>query len=358
MLASHVKKVGWYLVPTITLLDGHSRWRKQAEALKLSKEARNRLEWFIYYETAGKRNVSLTCRHFGIAGKTFYKWRAVFDEKNLRTLETRSRAPKHAREKTITSLEEERVVTIRKAHLRWGKVKLAAHYRNTYGTPISSWKVQYTTAKYHLYYNSKKNAQTQAKKKRSREKKRITELKKQPFPGFLLALDTVVIWWNGVKRYIVTGIDTTSKIAFARMYTTKSSRNAGDFLQRMTYLLDHEVWNALHDNGSEFYKHFAEAVRELGLDEYWSRNHTPKDNPVCERFNRTLKDEFIAFGNMTADPAVFNRKLTEWLIEYNFVRPHQTLGYETPWEYYSKTNKLLPMYSSSTYDFHYISRLI
>ncbi|MBU6390600.1 transposase, partial [Patescibacteria group bacterium] len=46
-------------------------------------------------------------------------------------------------------------------------------------------------------------------------------------------------------------------------------------------------------------------------------------------------------------PALFNRKLTEWLIEYNFVRPHQTLGYQTPWEYYSKANKLLPMYSSS-----------
>ena len=347
-LAAHVHKVGWYLVPTITLCDKYGRWRKQAEAIKLSKEAKTRLEWFIYYETRGEKNAQKTCRHFGIVPKTFYNWRGRFDGANLRALETGNRAPQHVRQKQITPIEEERVVVIRKAHLRWGKVKLSVHYKNTYGTPISSWKIQYTVEKYKLYYNPKKNAQTQAKKRRSKEKKRITELSKQPFPGFLLALDTIVIWWNGVKRYIVTGIDTASKIAFARMYTTKSSRNAGDFLKRLMYLLDHEAWNTCHDNGSEFYKHFARAVAELHLDEYWSRNHTPKDNPVCERFNRTIKDEFIAFGNMNTDPTVFNRRLTEWLIEYNFVRPHQTLGYATPWEYYSKANKLLPRYSSST----------
>lgn len=336
-----------YIGPVITILSKYDRWRKQAETLGLSKEAKKRLEWFIYYETKAEGNASLTCRHFGIVPKTFYKWRGRFDGVNLRTLETGNRAPKRVRQKTITPLEEERVVALRRAHIRWGKIKLARLYKNIYGTRISSWKIQYTIKKYKLYWNPKKNAQTQAKKKHSKEKKRITELAKQPFPGFLLALDTIVIWWNGVKRYIVTGIDTASKIAFARMYTTKSSRNAGDFLQRMIYLLDHEVWNTLHDNGSEFHLHFARAVAELHLDEYWSRNHTPKDNPVCERFNRTLQDEFLAFGNMTADPALFNRKLTEWLIEYNFVRPHQTLGYQTPWEYYSKANKLLPMYSSS-----------
>lgn len=324
------------------------RWRKQADVLKLSKEGKLRLEWLIYYEGVAKKNASLTCRHFGIVPKTFYKWKNRFDGKNLRLLETCSRAPKHVRQKQITPIEEERVVTMRKEHIRWGKVKLSVHYKNTYHETISSWKIGYTILKYKLYHNPKKNTQIQAKRKRSKEKKRITELVKQPFPGFLIALDTIIIWSGGVKRYIVTGIDTVSKIAFARMYTTKSSKNASDFLQRMMYLLDHEVWNACHDNGSEFHKYFAKAVKELGLEEYWSRTHTPKDNPVCERFNRTLEDEYIALGHMNTDPDVFNRGLTEWLIEYNFVRPHQTLGYQTPWQYYEKANKLLPMYSSRT----------
>jgi transposase InsO family protein len=314
--------------------------------LKLSKDGRKRLEWFIYYEEKGK-NASLTSRHFGIAPKTFYKWGKLFDRKNLLTLETRSTAPKHVRQKDITPPEEERIVLLRKDHIRWGKMKLQRHYFNTYGEKISSWKIQYAILKYKLYFHPKKNARIQEKRKRSHEKKRITELKKEPFPGYLLALDTIVIWFAGTKRYVVTAIDTVSKIAFARMYTTKSSKNAADFLNRMMYLLDHEVWNTLHDNGSEFKKYFGKAVNALGLDEYWSRVHTPKDNPVCERFNKTIQEEFIALGNMSSDPVAFNKALTEWLIEYNFVRPHQSLGYDTPWQYYESANKLLPMYSSS-----------
>lgn len=69
---------------------------------------------------------------------------------------------------------------------------------------------------------------------------------------------------------------------------------------------------------------------------------------VNERFNRTLQDEFISFGNMTADTAVFNHRLTEWLVEYNFRRPHQALGYLPPMNFTFKYHKVLPMYPSST----------
>ena len=62
-----------------------------------------------------------------------------------------------------------------------------------------------------------------------------------------------------MKRYISTGIDTVSKIPFARMYTKKSSRNASDFLRRMFFLLDGSFLNALNDNSSEFHKEFIKA---------------------------------------------------------------------------------------------------
>ncbi len=54
--------------------------------------------------------------------------------------------------------------------------------------------------------------------------------------------------------------------------------------------------------------------------------------------------EFIALGNFHSDAKIFNQKLTEWLIEYNFKRPHEALGYKTPFEY----SKVLPIYSSCT----------
>jgi len=52
----------------------------------------------------------------------------------------------------------------------------------------------------------------------------------------------------------------------------------------------------------------------------------------------------------------FNRKLTSWLIEYNFNRPHQNLDYLAPMEYIEKElvkkarspRKVLPMYSART----------
>jgi transposase InsO family protein/transposase-like protein len=326
----------------------HAHWRTQAKLLKLSKEACVRLEWIIFYETKAQKNVLLTCRHFAIPPKTFYKWKNRFDEKNLKTLESQSKVPKHTRQREITTTEESRIITLRKTHMVWGKMKLQRVYQNTYGEKISSWKIQYTITKYKLYPNPIKNEKLKQKRKRSQAKKRITELKKQPFPGFLIALDAIVLYRNGVKRYILTAIDSFGKIAFARMYTTKSSRTAADFLCRMFYLLDYSFLNALNDNGSEFHKHFSTACRQLGIEQYWSRVRTPTDNPIDERFNGTLQREFLRQGNFNPDPAVFNHNLTEWLVEYNFVRPHQTLGYETPWEFTSRHPRVLPMYPSRT----------
>lgn len=348
MLASHVKQVGYYLVPEITLKSKYDRWRGIIKEKQLSKQALNRLEWIIYYETRGKQNTSLTSRYFGIAPKTFYKWKNLFNERDLTSLESKSKAPKHVRQKVITPTEETRIIELRKKYIYWGKMKIKKIYENTYGETISSWKIQYTIEKYKLYRKPNKNKKIQAKRTRNKLKKKTYELKKKDLPGFLIALDTIVIYWKGKKRYILTAIDTVSKIAFARMYTTKHSRNASDFIQRVAYLLDYELWNTCHDNGSEFQKEYQTAIEELGFGDYWSRPVTPKDNPFNERFNRTIQEEFINLGNMTDDVISFNQRLTEWLIEYNFVRPHQTLNYETPWSFYEKSAKVLPMWSSRT----------
>jgi hypothetical protein len=49
----------------VFLLSQAERSRKQAKLLNLSREARLRLEWFIYEDET--KNVRLTCRHFGLA---------------------------------------------------------------------------------------------------------------------------------------------------------------------------------------------------------------------------------------------------------------------------------------------------
>ena len=332
-----------------TLRNAHARWRKVAELLRLSRAARGRLEWIIYWEKNHK-DVSLTARHFGISRKTFYKWMNRFDKEFVRGLEEESRTPRRRRRREYTPRQYERVVVLRRQHLRYGKMKLLELYRRRHAEDhsISAWKIQCIIQASGLYYEPVKQARINRKRSVARSRKKITELKRKPVSGFLLCVDTVVRYWHGQKRYILTAIDRHTKVAFARMYTTHSSSSARDFLHRLYILLDGKIENIQTDNGSEFHLHFEAACQHLNLEHYWSRVKTPKDNAVNERFNRTLQDEFISLGNMTADTTVFNQRLTEWLVEYNFRRPHQTLGYLPPISFTFKYHKVLPMYPSST----------
>jgi len=349
---TNVIQLNYYLFPEIKLLDTQERWRRVGKILGITKAGFQRLEWIIYYYK-NQHNVTLTCRHFGIARKTFYKWLREFDEDNLYSLyklEDRSKAPKRVRQRQITQLQEQRIITLRRRHMRWGKMKLAQRYHKIYGEKISSWKVQKVIESWKLYRNPKKVAKTAKKrlKSRSQPKRKLIELKDlawyQKTAGYIICLDAITIYWQGLKRYIFTAIDKFGKVAFARMYMNKSSQSAKDFLERLYYLLDGQVPRVGHDNGGEFKQLFQKACDDLKIEQYWSRPRTPKDNPENERFNQTLEDEFLAEGTFHPDPKIFNQRLTEWLIEYNFIRPHEALNYETPLD----ASHLLPMYSSCT----------
>jgi transposase InsO family protein len=345
-----VRKAGYYLVSTRPLLTHHERWRREALLLELSKEAKTRLEWIVYYETTAQKNTSLVARHFGIARKTFYQWFTRFDETNLRTLENRSCAPKHCRQREYAPWQYERILALRRAHIRYGKMKLLVLYHDAYpdDTGLTSWNIQCIIKDAGIYYHPQKQARINRKRARSVKRKRITDLERKKVTGFLICCDTIVKYTYSTKRYILTAIDKYSKVAFARMYQTHSSAAATDFLHRLYYLLEGKIENLQTDNGSEFQKHFDHALTHLAIPHYYSRIKTPKDNPDNERFNRTLQDEFLALGNMSTDVLEFNRRLTEWLIEYNFRRPHQTLGYMPPMNFHYKYHKVLPMYPSST----------
>jgi len=345
------KPVSYLLTPKFKpLLSRHDRWRRTADLIKLSKPAKSRLEWIVFFETKGERNARLTARHFGIAPKTFYQWHNRFNESNLRTLEERSRAPVKRRVHEYTPLQYVRVVKLRREHIRWGKMKLLCLYRTEFpgDANLTSWKIQCIVEQCGLYYHPVKQARINRKRVLSVKRKKITDLTKKPRQGFLVCIDTVVRYVNGQRRYILTAIDRYSKLSFARMYTTHSSKSAQDFLHRLHYLLDGKIENIQTDNGSEFKLHFDTALTRLNIPHYHSRVKTPKDNAVNERFNRTLDDEFLAMGNLVSDTTLFNQRLTEWLVEYNFKRPHQTLGYLPPINFHFKYHKVLPMYPSST----------
>lgn len=122
-------------------------------------------------------------------------------------------------------------------------------------------------------------------------------------------------------------------------------------------LVDGQIAGVLSDNGSEFALHFDAECRKRDIAHIYTRVKTPKDNAVDERFNRTVQEEFMAvdeyFESSLAlnDMREANEHLTQWLIFYNFERPHQTLKYLSPIEWYNERyqlNSVLPMYPSIT----------
>lgn len=136
-----------------------------------------------------------------------------------------------------------------------------------------------------------------------------------------------------MKRYIFTTIDKYVKMAYIEMYiTSRAFLNGKDFIYRLEYLLGGIITRVGYDNGSELKKEFTRGCVELNIAQYYFRIRNPKDNPDNERFNQTLQTEFIDL-DMATDADKFNRNLAEWLIEYSYIRPHQTLNYKTPAEY-------------------------
>jgi transposase-like protein len=215
---------------------------------KLSREATIRLRWFEYYHKT--ENASLTCRYFGISRNTFYKWKKRYNPWDLDSLETRSRAPKTRRKRMIPFEKELRIKALRKKYIRYGKEKLKVLYLKIYQDKISSWQIQKTIEKYNLYYHPLKNEKLRKRRKLSEKKKRITELKNKIITGLFFQVDTMTLFRNGLKRYIFTSIDKTSKLAFCRMYKGATSFNARDFLYRLIYLVNTTIEIIQTDNGS------------------------------------------------------------------------------------------------------------
>ncbi|MCL4339305.1 integrase core domain-containing protein, partial [Patescibacteria group bacterium] len=323
----------------------YTMWRYQAVVNNLSLEARQRLEWFVFFYTIANRNNSLTASYFGIARKTFHKWKRRFDPTNIFTLEQYSRAPRKRRQWTVTYGEERNIRELREKHMKWGKKKLKVVYKRAYGVNISTNKIQKVISRYSLYPDPVTHKRKLKRRVKRRDKTYINTFEKKKELGFLWHTDSVIIWWYGARRVIFTAVEECTRIAYARAYTTNSSKNAKDFLQRLLYLANHQVQHIHHDNGSEFYGQFEQACKEMGIQQIFSRVRTPKDNPALERFNWTVQDEWLSLSPYGLDDIdIANRDLTDWLVEYNSVRPHNSLDNMTPIEYATKMFEVSPMW--------------
>lgn len=322
-------------------------WRAQASYWHLSPAAKQKLEWIIFYQTAGKRKAKATASYFSISTKTFHKWKSRFDPARIHSLEEKSRAPLKRRVWQVTPVQEARIIALREKHLKYGKKKLKLLYQQEFKETISTWKIERVVRKHQLFADPTEHKRAVKRCRQSKPKRRITELA-GGYQGTLWHTDSIVLWWYGQRRIIFTALEDKTKLGYARVYQTNSSRKAKDFLEKLVYLSSGDIHLVHSDNGSEFAGEFERACKELGIDQVYSRVRTPKDNPALERFNWTVQDEWLSLSEAGLDDIEeANIDLTDWLVEYNFKRPHQALDYQTPIAY-AFEKKVLPMSPAST----------
>src|SRR5207248_965393 len=86
----------------------------------------------------------------------------------------------------------------------------------------------------------------------------------------------------------------------------------------------------LTDNGVSYRSYaFADRCRELSLKHRRTRPYTPRTNGKAERFIKTALNEW-AYARNYQNSAEREQHLAPWIHQYNWHRPHASLGLKSP----------------------------
>jgi putative transposase len=140
---------------------------------------------------------------------------------------------------------------------------------------------------------------------------------------------------------MLSAIDLDSRFAFAYSYPHLNSQNAADFLKKLTSVAPFTINHIQTDNGSEFEKHFVDAIRGSPIQHFNTYPRHPQSNAYVERFNRTLRSQFLEYyEDDITDVQPLNHALIDYLIWYNTRKPHHGLGMRSPMQYYMQSARL------------------
>lgn len=132
-----------------------------------------------------------------------------------------------------------------------------------------------------------------------------------------------------------TYVDTYSKVAHAKLYTTKTPMTAADLLNdRVLPIFEEQdlpVLRILTDRGTEYCgradKHDFQLFLAINdIDHTKTKVKSPQTNGICERFHKTILQEFyqVSFRKRLYDSIdALQRDLDEWLLHYNYERTYQ-----------------------------------
>jgi transposase InsO family protein len=304
------------------------------QTISLSKQGKQRLKWIDFYE-AHNQNARLTCRHFGIHHKTFYRYYNRFKLQGMSGLESKSNRPHQLRTPTTPQQVIDAVKTLRKTNPEYSKYKLEVILKRDYGYSLSASTIGRIISKYDLFCVPPVKQKGHPGRRQSITKLRKPKNFKPISPGDLIEVDVKHLPHINGRRYGFVAIDVITKQATVHVSSTISSAQGALAWKKAIYKLGLPK-AVLTDNGSENMGAFAELLQNQPTDHYWARPYTPKDKPHVERFIGTLEKECLQWGGVTVDLNDQQQVIDSWLQKYHSYRPHQSLGYLTPDEYKAK----------------------
>jgi len=295
-------------------------------------------------------NVSEACKIFGYSRDTFYRWKELYEDGGDEALQELSRR-KPVKKNRVPEQVENAVVEFAFEQPAYGQARASNELKKA-GISVSPQGVRciwlrhdLQTFKLRLMAVEKRvaaeggvltEAQIVALERAKQEKEACGEIETH-HPGYLGSQDTFFVGtMKGVGRiYQQTYVDTYSKHAMCKLYTMKTAITAADMLNDRVLPFYEEqglpVIRILTDRGSEYCGNIETHEYQLylalsNIDHTKTKAKSPQTNGICERFHKTVLDEFykVAFRKKiyrTLDELQLD--LDKWLRHYNEDRTHQ-----------------------------------
>lgn len=295
-------------------------------------------------------NVSKACKMMGLSRDTFYRYKSAVEEGGIEALFDKTRRKPNIKNRTDEATEAA-VVQYAIDFPAHGQARASNELRKQ-GVFISSSGVrciwlrhQLARFKDRLRSLEEKVAQegiilTEAQIAALEKKKHDDEASGEietAHPGYLGSQDTFYVGTlKGVGRiYQQTFVDTYSKLAFAKLFTTKTPITAADLLndRELPFFEEHELpmLRILTDRGTEYCgkaeTHDYQLYLALNdIEHTKTKAKSPQTNGICERFHKTILQEFFQTTfrkKIYSDVESLQTDLDEWLRYYNNERTHQ-----------------------------------